>query len=62
MNGLHRYCEIQAAIQVAAHEVTINGKTFEGENFRGQREKQKFSQQHACVLLLMINEVDMEWF
>ena len=35
MNGLHRYCKIQAAIQVAAHEATINGKTFEDENFCG---------------------------
>ena len=41
MNGFHRHCEIQAAIQVAAHEVIINGKTFEDENFRGQREKQE---------------------
>ena len=40
MNGLHRYCEIQDAIQLATHEATVNGKTFEGKNFCGQREKQ----------------------
>ena len=52
MNSPHRYCEIQDAIQLAAHEVTINGKTFEDENFCGQREKQFLEENiHSSMLV-----------
>ena len=52
MNGLHRYCEIQDAIQLAAHEATVNGKTFEGENFCGKREKQFLQEKfHSSILV-----------